>query len=253
MESKKGNYYGRILQLYKWECTCGQIKWLPNSELKRIKFCSRNCYSNSKIKEKIELTCASCKTNFYKLKTKLNSNSGLYFCTRKCLDNSRKINGIIIPIHYGTSKNKKINIICINCNKEAIISVNSKGKYCNFKCQNDFQHKQYIERWLQGLETGYTHGGLRYNISQSVRRYMFEINNNKCEQCGWSKRSEYTGKIPLQVDHIDGDHKNNKPENLRLLCPNCHTLTANYGSLNKGKGRKDKIEYYHKNKHKPLT
>ena len=77
---------------------------------------------------------------------------------------------------------------------------------------------------------------------------MFEKNDNKCQKCGWSIISEYTGKIPLQVDHIDGDWTNNRPENLQLLCPNCHTLTANYGSLNKGKGRPYKLDYYHQNK-----
>jgi len=148
------------------------------------------------------------------------------------------------------SKNYKriIEIICLNCNKNAIISINSQGKYCSIKCQNNYQYKQYIERWLQGLEIGCVKGGLRYKVSSQIRQYMFEINDNKCQECGWSKVSKYTGKIPLQVDHIDGDHKNNQVENLRLLCPNCHTLTANYGSLNKGKGRPYKLDYYHQNK-----
>ena len=42
----------------------------------------------------------------------------------------------------------------------------------------------------------------------------------------------------LQVNHIDGNYKNNREENLELLCPNCHSLTPNYRSLNRGKGRK---------------
>jgi hypothetical protein len=40
----------------------------------------------------------------------------------------------------------------------------------------------------------------------------------------------------LQLDHIDGDSDNNYPKNLRLLCPNCHAQTENFGS--KGKGSK---------------
>lgn len=46
-----------------------------------------------------------------------------------------------------------------------------------------------------------------------------------------------TGKSPLHVDHIDGDWRNNRPENLRVLCPNHHASTSNYGALNRGKGR----------------
>jgi len=63
------------------------------------------------------------------------------------------------------------------------------------------------------------------------------INKNKCCKCGWGKINEVTGKIPLEVDHIDGNYKNNKLDNLRLLCPNCHSLSCNYKDLNKGNGR----------------
>ncbi|TXS55353.1 hypothetical protein EAO77_03500 [Streptomyces sp. t39] len=34
--------------------------------------------------------------------------------------------------------------------------------------------------------------------------------------------------LPLEVDHRDGDWRNNRPENLRLLCPNCHAVTDTY-------------------------
>ena len=34
--------------------------------------------------------------------------------------------------------------------------------------------------------------------------------------------------IPLELDHIDGNHKNNVLSNLRLLCPNCHSLTPTF-------------------------
>lgn len=36
----------------------------------------------------------------------------------------------------------------------------------------------------------------------------------------------------MNVDHIDGDATNNSEDNLQLLCPNCHSLTENYGRLN---------------------
>jgi 5-methylcytosine-specific restriction endonuclease McrA len=71
-----------------------------------------------------------------------------------------------------------------------------------------------------------------------ARRYLFEINDNKCSLCGWSDRNIITDKIPLEVDHIDGNYLNNDIKNLRLLCPNCHSLTVTYKNLNKGKGRK---------------
>lgn len=40
------------------------------------------------------------------------------------------------------------------------------------------------------------------------------------------------------MEHIVGDYTNNSEENLILLCPNCHSLTATYKGANKGHGRK---------------
>ena len=35
--------------------------------------------------------------------------------------------------------------------------------------------------------------------------------------------------IPLDIDHINGDSSDNRLENLRILCKNCHALTDTYG------------------------
>ena len=45
-------------------------------------------------------------------------------------------------------------------------------------------------------------------------------------------------KIVLEVDHIDGLHYNNTVDNLRLICPNCHSQTDTYKNKNNGNGRK---------------
>jgi 5-methylcytosine-specific restriction endonuclease McrA len=69
---------------------------------------------------------------------------------------------------------------------------------------------------------------------------LAETFGEKCSDCGWSKVHPKTGKVPVQVDHIDGNPSNHSPQNLRLLCPNCHSLTSTYGALNKGNGRKER-------------
>lgn len=60
----------------------------------------------------------------------------------------------------------------------------------------------------------------------------------KCEECGIS---EWKGKrIVLQLDHINGNNRDNRLENLRLLCPNCHSQTNTF-SRKKTKVKEKKI------------
>lgn len=59
-----------------------------------------------------------------------------------------------------------------------------------------------------------------------IRLIKAGIKEEKCERCG---NTEWLGStIPLELHHIDGNHKNNNLSNLQLLCPNCHALTDNY-------------------------
>ena len=64
---------------------------------------------------------------------------------------------------------------------------------------------------------------------------MEQIIYYKCEECGFEGYNKTTNNTILQIHHIDGDCENNKPENLQVLCPNCHAMTENYMALNKGK------------------
>jgi 5-methylcytosine-specific restriction endonuclease McrA len=62
---------------------------------------------------------------------------------------------------------------------------------------------------------------------RGVRRYLKETRGDQCEECG--QTSFHNGKpLTLQVDHKDGNSDNDSLENLRLLCPNCHTQTPTH-------------------------
>ena len=125
----------------------------------------------------------------------------------------------------------------INCNKD----INRKGKYCGPQCQNDYNYKAYIKRWQSGEENGLKG---TYQLSEHIRKYLLNKYDHKCSICGWNKINPHTNKIPLEIEHIDGNYLNNKEENLTVLCPNCHSLTATYKGANKGKGRKARSKYY---------
>jgi hypothetical protein len=107
-------------------------------------------------------------------------------------------------------------------------------KFCSNACQLEHQYRLYVVEWLDGRKSG---GKGSVEVSGHVRRYIKETRGEWCEICGWAERNPYTGTIPLHLDHIDGNWANNRPENLRLLCPNHHALTSNYGSRNRGNGR----------------
>jgi hypothetical protein len=74
-------------------------------------------------------------------------------------------------------------------------------------------------------------------IAQWARRYLLEQANYSCSRCGFNENHPITGRTILQIDHIDGDRKNDRVENFRVLCPNCHGLTATWGGLNTARQR----------------
>lgn len=72
------------------------------------------------------------------------------------------------------------------------------------------------------------------NDSAMLKKLLFEngILQNVCSICG--QLPIHNGRdLVLQLDHINGIHNDNRINNLRILCPNCHTQTPTYGARNK--------------------
>lgn len=71
-------------------------------------------------------------------------------------------------------------------------------------------------------------GGSRRNVK--LRLLRAGLLQNRCLQCGLS---EWLGKpLAIQIDHINGVPSDHRLENLRMLCPNCHSQTETYGRRN---------------------
>ena len=67
-----------------------------------------------------------------------------------------------------------------------------------------------------------------------IRLFAANLKPRYCEECGWAETNS-DGYLPLELDHINGDRHDNRLENLRILCPNCHSLKPTHRGRNKGK------------------
>lgn len=69
-----------------------------------------------------------------------------------------------------------------------------------------------------------------------IRLFNEHLKKEECEICGWHQMSA-DGRIPVELDHINGDRNDNRLKNLRILCPNCHSLQLTHRGKNKKIGR----------------
>lgn len=211
------------------------------------------------------MKCKNCEKEFSK---KYSPNSNGYFCSKSCANSfSRKQSkdGNKIVKCITCQKEIEVNIRasdkqckcddcrgyikpiqthkrlthCLNCNEELLKY--SKKKYCSYNCQTEYEFNEFIKKWKNNENNGL----IAFEcVSKQIRKYLFQKYNNRCSECGWGKTNQYTNKIPLEIEHIDGNHLNNKEENLTLLCPNCHSMTKTYRGANRGKGRLRKRQEY---------
>ncbi len=121
--------------------------------------------------------------------------------------------------------------VCVTCGGE---TARVNYKYCGNVCQQELQYQLTIKKWKAGEVKGLQTTGI---VTNPIKRYLREKFGNRCCVCGWAEVNPITNKVPLVADHIDGNWRNNIEGNLRLICPNCDSLSPTYAALNKGNGR----------------
>lgn len=119
-----------------------------------------------------------------------------------------------LGIHFGTFKKYAKKYNCYKPNQS--LKGGRKNKTSQFKLE---------EVIFDGKYKGYS----RKRIKE---RLLIEgYKEHKCEECNlkeWNNKP-----IPIELEHIDGNGRNNLLENLKLLCPNCHAQTPTYRGKNK--------------------
>lgn len=191
-------------------------------------FCSRSCANSYNNMKKSYDWCHRTKTVICtecgkEIEIKLNASASTALCDECKLKK------------YPQTKNRKnksngsITKRCVVCNKK--FAAAKSQIYCSDECsikdvgltRKDIRENNRYEHYKNNQDL-YKNGA--YNPPWLKNRIIKE-QNNKCDICGIT--DTWNGKhLVLQLDHIDGDSSNNKRENLRCICPNCHSQTETF-------------------------
>lgn len=171
---------------------CGKSIYVPQCRKKTVKYCSRKCQWKFRDRHfRSEIVCIICGSKFSVIKCREKT---ARYCSRKCYGRSLHNRGTV-------AKN------CPQCGNQFFSSPSQNRKFCSVSCRGLGKRK---------IATKYP----------SAARKKLKTNGliSFCAQCGYDRCPDI-----LEIHHIDHDPSNNSPENLAVVCPNCHT-EYHYGS-----------------------
>ena len=147
-------------------------------------------------------TCCRCNTPCYIQPSKFILQDNWY-CSKNC---------------YAEARFRKGARHCAYCSKP-LIKKSTEAKFCSVNCSNKAR---------AGIKYTGKNSLNKVERRKRIRRLMLEKYEEVCVWCGVGK--DWNGKpLTLQIDHIDGNRRNNDLSNLRFLYPNCHSQTKTFG------------------------
>jgi len=178
--------------------------------------CSIKCQAIRRTLAPVVKTCerAGC-TETFRVNGR-QADSDKRFCSRSCSAIHRnmfrkKVSETVVQ--RATRQKTKAPLIgpniCITCTTPT-----KNKKFCCRRCMLDHENSRPFETlsW------------------ESMRARVIKEQNSSCSSCGLN---EWLGrKLPLEIDHIDGNNKNNNRANLTALCGNCHSITTTWRGRN---------------------
>lgn len=212
--------------------TCTECQSDFSAPRQNAKYCSEKCRADSKKNRSlIEATCLHCGEDFKFPRYK--PDEVRKYCSRSC---AAIVNNALYP-----KRQKEIDEATERALNTCPLCGNKKNKLSNH-CMDChlIQLKVKTQKRIDSWYSGDWHGGENTNthlLSSVIRVHLLEKANNACIKCGFNTPHPDDGKSILEINHIDGNGSNHLPNNLEVLCPNCHALTSSYRARNYGKGR----------------
>ena len=109
--------------------------------------------------------------------------------------------------------------------KKYINELNIDTTHLGIKNKNRYSHPTFELSEILVANSKYT------NMTRLKKRILSNnLLENKCYICGINSWNDKP--LILQLDHINGNNRDNRIENLRLLCPNCHSQTETFSGKN---------------------
>lgn len=195
-------------------------------------------FNLAKLTDRLQLQCSHCNEPF------LMTKRAILECRRP---SSRRLGNFCSRNCKLRAQTKPLANLCKSCKAPC------KKLFCSTKCANGFQRAKHQCRTCKSKITAnktYCCSACKFHelderinsglvSDRSVlKKFLHRNEITSCQECGldtWKSQ-----RLSLELDHINGNASDNFPQNLRLLCPNCHSITPTWKGKNRGKGRKSR-------------